>query len=288
MIKNLSLLIVLLVLLTACSKEKETPNGMKFKVLKKGDGQLPKTGDVLVFDYSLKDEKDSTWTNTWEEGVPAASQIGDSSRIPHEDGMTQMFRMLSKGDSVTTSMSLGRFFKNIVRAPAPPTLDSNKVLTYTLTAQEITTEEGYFQSREPKVFNRDNKNIGKFVEKNKLTTQKDTSGLQYIIYSNTGGAKPKLGDCIEVKYLARFMRNGRVFDGAEKAAFPLNKDLVRGWQIGLPLMGEGDSATFFLPSRLGYGQRGSQGVVPPDAILIFDVKLLGVKKEFDEKTRTCK
>jgi FKBP-type peptidyl-prolyl cis-trans isomerase FkpA len=287
MIKNLSLLFLLLLVCLGCSNEKETPNGMKYKVLRKGDGTHPKKGQVIVFDYLLKDDKDSTWTNTWDEGVPAASQVGDSSRIGTEDGMTQMFRMLSKGDSVTTSMTLGQFFNKIVRSPPPAKLDTLKVLTYVVAIQDITTVEDYMAKREPKIFSRDNRNINKFTEKNNLKTQKDTTGLQYIMHSNLGGIRPKMGDCIEVRYLGRFMRNGRPFDGAESASFPLSPNLIQGWQIGLPLLGKGDSATFFIPSRLAYGQSGYQSV-PPDAVLIFDIKLLDVKKEFDEATRSCK
>ena len=288
MTKNLNLLVVLLLLIAGCgSKEKETPSGLKFTVLRNGDGKLPASGQVIVFDYSLKDDKDSTWTNTWEEGVPAASQIADSSRLAEEDGMTQMFRMLSAGDSVTTSMTLGKFFRKIVRSNPPAELDTAQILTYVLAVKEITTVEGYLAKREPQVFNRDNRNIETFLERNKIQTTRDTTGLRYIMYSNLGGVKPKLGDCIEVKYLGRFLRNGRVFDGAESASFPLTENLIQGWQIGLPLLGKGDSATFFVPSRLAYGQQGYASV-PPDAVLIFDIKLLDVKKDFDPNTRTCK
>src|SRR5688572_24510593 len=100
MIKNLSYFLILVFLSMACSKDQETPSGMKFKFLKKGDGTKPRVGEVLVFDYNLKDSKDSTWTNTYDEGMPVPSQVGDSSQIKNEDGMRQMFRLLSKGDSV--------------------------------------------------------------------------------------------------------------------------------------------------------------------------------------------
>src|SRR3989337_3680675 len=81
----------------ACTKkiEKETPNGMKFTVVKSGDGVLPKKDEVLVFDYLLKDSKDSVWNNTREGGMPAAYLIQDSSTLSKENGMIQMFRMLS-------------------------------------------------------------------------------------------------------------------------------------------------------------------------------------------------
>ena len=48
------------------------------------------------------------------------------------------------------------------------------------------------------------------------------------------------------------------------------------------MLGIGDSATFYIPSSLAYGPQGSQGVIPPDAILIFDVELLGFGGDFDQ------
>ena len=97
-----------LLLCFSCNQktEKETPNGFKFTVVKSGDGVLPKKDEILVFDHILKDSKDSVWNDTHEEGMPSAVMIQDSTAIAGENGMIQMFRMLSKGDSVNVTMSL--------------------------------------------------------------------------------------------------------------------------------------------------------------------------------------
>jgi FKBP-type peptidyl-prolyl cis-trans isomerase FkpA len=288
MIKIQHLLFTLLVLIVACSSEKETPNGMKYKVLKEVSGDQPHKGQFLVFHYQLKDDKDSVWSSTWNEGIPAYQPISDSSNIASEDGMRQMLRTLSVGDSVTTTMTIGEFFRTLVHAPAPRSLDTTRTVSYTIVPQAISSPQEYFASREPLVAKRDSITINKFLEKNQLTAQGDSSGLRYIIYNNSGGAKPRRDDCVEVKYAGRFMRNGRIFDAAEVAAFQLNNNIIPGWQRALTLLGKGDSATFFIPSRLGYGMKGFPNAIPPDAILIFDMTLLDIKKEFDRGTRTCK
>ena len=102
-----------LLLCIGCDKktEKETPNGFKFTVVKDGDGVLPKKEDILVFNHILKDSKDSIWNNTHEDGMPSAVMIQDSAAIASENGMVQMFRMLSKGDSVVVTMPITKFFQ---------------------------------------------------------------------------------------------------------------------------------------------------------------------------------
>ena len=278
----------LIILLAACGKTvKETPNGLKYTIIKAGDGEIPKPDQVLVFNYELKDSKDSVWGETFTTGMPAATRIADSTNIAEEDGMTQMFRALSVGDSVKTEMPVREFFSKVVGAPLPPHVDSTLTVTYTLKVKEITTAEEFIAKREQEVLNKDTKEIQKYLSDGNLSALQDTSGLQYIIHTNGGGKKPSIDDCVEVKYTGRFLKTGEVFDQAEKVSFPLN-GVITGWKLGIPMLGKGDSGTFYIPSKLAYGPQGYPGAIPPDAILIFDVTLLEVKGEFDQATRACK
>ena len=134
---------------------------------------------------------------------------------------------------------------------------------------------------------KDASTITKYLSDNKITAQTDTSGLQYVLHTSKGGSKPSVENCVEVKYRGKFLKDGKIFDEAEQVAFPLN-GVIRGWQLGIPMLGIGDSATFYVPSGLAYGPQGYPGAIPPDAILIFDVELLGFGGDFDQTTRTCK
>lgn len=285
----------LLMLVTACNKtEKETPNGLKYTVIKNGDGVVPEKDQVLVFDYELKDSKDSVWGETFKEGIPGATKIADTTQLKGEDGLTQMFRLLSKGDSCKTEMPVNDFFNKVVGAPAPPYVDTTLSIIYTVKVQDIMSEEEYLKARvvhmknrESRILARDTKDISQYLSDNNTTAEQDTSGLQYIIHNNGGGKKPSVDDCIEVKYAGKFLKTGEVFDQSEKVSFPLG-NMIPAWKVGIPMLGIGDSATFFIPSKLGYGPQGYPGAIPRDAVLIFNVTLLDVKSEYDQATRSCK
>ena len=65
---------------------------------------------------------------------------------------------------------------------------------------------------------------------------------------------------------------GRPFD------FPLGAGrVIRGWDAGVAGMSVGGQRRLIIPPKLGYGQRGAGGVIPPDATLLFDVELLDVR-----------
>lgn len=287
--------VALMALFIACNdNQRETPNGLKYTVIETGDGVAPKVGEVLVFDYELKDSKDSIWGETFTEGIPAATKINDSTQIASEDGMTQMFRTLSVGDSVKTDMPVKDFFTKVVGAPVPPNVDTTLNVTYTIKVQDIMSVDEYLKAREAqlkrredRVLGEDTETISKYLTDSNITASRDTSGLQYVIHSQGNGKKPSLDDCVEVKYEGRFLKTGEVFDKQDRMAFPL-KGVIAGWTLGIPMLGEGDSGTFYIPSKLAYGPQGYPGAIPPDAILVFDVTLLNVEDEYDQATRTCK
>ena len=107
------------------------------------------------------------------------------------------------------------------------------------------------------------------------------SGLQYEVLTKGSGAgpMPKSTDTVEVHYHGTLI-DGTVFDSSvergESISFPLN-GVIAGWTEGLQLMHVGDKYRFFIPSDLAYGESGAGGIIGPNATLIFDVELLGIK-----------
>jgi len=106
------------------------------------------------------------------------------------------------------------------------------------------------------------------------------SGLQFKVVRSgaASGLRPKLGDEVKVNYEGKLI-DGTVFDSSYErgvpAAMPL-KGLIPGWLEALPLMRPGDEWILYVPPKLGYGDKGAGGQIPPGAALIFRIELLGV------------
>ena len=130
----------------------------------------------------------------------------------------------------------------------------------------------------------DNKTLGReFLEENAKNDSvvQTASGLQYMIIKEGTGAKPGPEDEVTVHYTGKLI-DGTVFDSSvergEPATFPLNR-VIPGWTEGLQLMSEGSEYRFFIPSELGYGEKGSGDQIPPNSVLIFDVQLIKIAKK---------
>ena len=120
----------------------------------------------------------------------------------------------------------------------------------------------------------DDEIIRQYLEENNIQATKHDSGLYYLITKEGSGDHPDINSVVKVKYKG-YLTNGSVFDqthGSETITFPL-KNLIEGWQIGIPLLKKGGEGTFFLPSELGYGKQNS-GTIPANSVLIFEIVLV--------------
>ena len=107
------------------------------------------------------------------------------------------------------------------------------------------------------------------------------SGLRYQFIQKGNGKQAEKGKKVAVHYKGQLV-NGKEFDNSFKRKDPIEFTLgvgqvIEGWDEGIQLLKVGDKARFVIPSHLGYGSRGAGGVIPPNAVLIFDVELMDVK-----------
>ncbi len=130
----------------------------------------------------------------------------------------------------------------------------------------------------------------KSVETNKEASM-SASGAAELIKTDAvvgDGEEATVGKTVSVHYTgwlydeAASDHKGKKFDSSRDRGEPFEFRLgagqvIKGWDQGVAGMKVGGQRTLIIPPDLGYGSRGAGGVIPPNATLVFDVELLGVR-----------
>jgi FKBP-type peptidyl-prolyl cis-trans isomerase len=121
------------------------------------------------------------------------------------------------------------------------------------------------------------------VEKTWPQAKISNTGMRYVIEKQGQGPLVMPGDLVMVHYVGKLL-SGKVFDQNhdEKKPFSFRVDrgvVIEGWDQILQLMRPGDKWIVIVPPELGYGRRGSPPVIPGYATLVFEIDVLGIKKD---------
>lgn len=105
-------------------------------------------------------------------------------------------------------------------------------------------------------------------------------GLTYYVLQPGTGAQPKVGDTVQVQYTG-WLTDGTRFDSSLDRGQPLSftvgtGQVIKGWDEAVLDMRVGEKRQLRIPSVLGYGATGAGGMIPPNAILVFDVELVSI------------
>ena len=111
------------------------------------------------------------------------------------------------------------------------------------------------------------------------------NGIRLIDEAVGEGAAPAKGQRVSVHYTGWLDQGGvpgKKFDSSRDRGQPFSftlgaGEVISGWDIGVATMRVGGRRRLVLPPEHGYGARGAGGAIPPNATLIFDVELLGVR-----------
>jgi peptidylprolyl isomerase len=112
--------------------------------------------------------------------------------------------------------------------------------------------------------------------------QTTSTGLKYIDIREGTGATPQLGDDLTVNYTGWTLADGKKFDSSIDRGQPFSFafgycKVIKGWDYGVATMKLGGTRRLIIPPELGYGS-SSNGSIPANSTLIFDVQLLDIKK----------
>jgi len=131
-----------------------------------------------------------------------------------------------------------------------------------------------------------------YLEKNKTAAgvKVTPSGLQYRVIKAGNGAAPTLNDTVRVHYVGKLV-DGTVFDSSRERNEPAEfavKQVIKGWQEGIPLMQVGSTYELVIPASLGYGERGAPPKIGRNATLVFEVELLDIVKDIPKQVPATK
>lgn len=101
----------------------------------------------------------------------------------------------------------------------------------------------------------------------------DTVKKEVLREAKEGARACDSGDTVDMAYHGT-LEDGSTFDKAAHFKFQLGiGEVIKGWDLGVAGMREGEKARLTVPSKLGYGKRGSPPEIPGDATLLFEVTL---------------
>ena len=130
-------------------------------------------------------------------------------------------------------------------------------------------------------------NLEQYLRDNNIITKKTSYGLYYSVDEASNSKKPQKGDYVMVHFKGKTL-DGKVFDESEHNepfVFQVGeRQVIRGWDVGITLINVGTKGTLYLPPNLAYGKTGVGKVIPPNSPLIFEVELLKIMtiEEYDQ------
>jgi peptidylprolyl isomerase len=259
-----------------------------FTIEKQGNGALPKRGDYVKLKYIGKLLDATVFDESKNE--PFVFRLGYRQVIQGwEIGIPQ----LKVGTKGTLFLPANRAYGNRAMDKIP----ANSPLIFEVEILDILSETAYekynaeLESKEKLLFEKnqkvilvqDIKTIVDYADENKLKTQRTQSGLHYVVSKKGKGDFAKKGDLISVEYEGNLI-DGTVFDSnKDKTPFQFvlgTKKVMEGWEEGLAFFNKGSEGFLLIPSSLAYkGTAIADKGIPPNAVLIFKIKVKEIKKK---------
>lgn len=234
-----------------------TAGGVQYTELATGSGPKPEPGQVVAVHYTGTLENGTVFDTT-EGGEPIRFALGTGTVIPGWDEGIALMHQGSKGILVIPpAMAYGDQGSGEIIPP-------NATLIFDVELVEIS--EG--APEQPTQVD-----AASFI-----TTPQ---GLQYADLIVGAGPTPMPGQVVVVHYTGWLADGGKFassLDRGEPLMFNLGMgQVIAGWDLGIKGMAVGGKRQLMIPPNLAYGEAGAEGVIPPNATLIFDVELLELR-----------
>ena len=281
--------ILFFTLFSCVDREKVLDNGVELKYFKNGSGQEIEDGQIVMINLQYFDY----------DGNELLNKVGNDPVVLQKDSSWEsngiiynVIDNLVKGDSVFFQLTTEQFFKNAPQSVEVPDSVKNKMISFYCGIQDVMSQNEFedfqriqYEKMQQEMEQQSNDQlsidlelIDNYLKENNITAKSVDSGLRYVITKMGSGENAAPGDNVTVHYTGMLL-NGEKFDSSldrnQPFSFQLGQGMViRGWDEGITYFNKGSEGTLYIPSTLGYGASGAGGVIPPNAVLIFDIELI--------------
>ena len=281
--------ILFITLFSCVDREKVLDNGVELKYFKNGSGQEIEDGQIVMINLQYFDY----------DGNELLNKVGNDPVVLQKDSSWEssgiiynVIDNLVKGDSVFFQLTTEQFFKNAPQSVEVPDSVKNKMISFYCGIQDVMSQNEFedfqriqYEKMQQEMEQQSNDQlsidlelIDNYLKENNITAKSAESGLRYVITKMGSGENAAPGDNVTVHYTGMLL-NGEKFDSSldrnQPFSFQLGQGMViRGWDEGITYFNKGSEGTLYIPSTLGYGASGAGGVIPPNAVLIFEIQVL--------------
>tara|TARA_B100000212_G_scaffold257996_1_gene198059 strand:+ start:2074 stop:2949 length:876 start_codon:yes stop_codon:yes gene_type:complete len=281
--------ILFFTIFSCVDREKVLDNGVELKYFKNGSGQEIEDGQIVMINLQYFDY----------DGNELLNKVGNDPVVLQKDSSWEssgiiynVIDNLVKGDSVFFQLTTEQFFKNAPQSVEVPDSVKNKMISFYCGIQDVMSQNEFeefqriqYEKMQQEMEQQSNDQlsidlelIDNYLKENDITAKTAESGLRYVITKMGSGENAAPGDNVTVHYTGMLL-NGEKFDSSldrnQPFSFQLGQGMViRGWDEGITYFNKGSEGTLYIPSTLGYGASGAGGVIPPNAVLIFEIQVL--------------
>jgi len=289
MIKNTIWLIILVVAITSCQQSSgDEVMGYKYEVFTNKGDRRPVEGDYVYFKLYIMDQNDSLLQEmSREPQLPVLKVLTPEEQKANPNPISELLKEISLGDSARLIMPIDSFDNFPMDKSQFDAIHYNVVITKVMSETEHQEYMGQKQAEELTKFSADKERLPeieatvkeKLADYNNgnLELKEGPEGLQYHMIEEGTGPLPENNKMASVHYYG-VLKNGDMFDTSFRMGRPYTftvgrGEVIRGWDVGVPLVKEGGKALLVLPSTLAYGATGSPPNIGPNEDLVFYVEI---------------
>ena len=285
--------------IASCSPDAEfikLDSGLSYRLIESKEGKKVNQDDFMQIELKSY-YKDSLVSEPRPEGGFFISPFEGAPEM-----LGDVLRKLTEGDSAEIKFSFKQY-SDLTGLPIADDLDTTLAVMMHIRVIEINKEEVFMERVRVEIEKADAIQLGKekallvqYLQENEINTESTEEGLFYSIIKEGKGEKVKPGQTVVINYSLNLL-DGTFIDTSVKevaeqnGTYNANREpyepfefvvgegtVIKGWDLGVSLLGKGGKATLYVPSTLGFGPNPRPGGdIPPNATLKFELEVVDIK-----------